>query len=70
MYEFLSFFLEFREAFKVFDKDGNGFITTSELGTIMVALGQRPSLQELEALINGIDSDSKLLQESYETEIE
>ena len=50
---------EFHEAFSVFDRDSNGFITTAELGTVMVALGQRPSLQELEALLNGIDTSSK-----------
>ena len=43
----------------MFDRDGNGVITTKELGTVMVALGQRPSLQEIEALIQGIDTNRK-----------
>ena len=43
----------------MFDLDSDGVITTDELGTVMVALGQRPSLQELEALIQGVDQDSK-----------
>ena len=34
---------EFREAFLVFDKDGDGTITTKELGTVMRNLGQNPS---------------------------
>lgn len=53
--------IEFQEAFQVFDKDGDGHITSTELGEVMMALGQRPSLQELEALIRGVDLDSMLL---------
>lgn len=26
---------EFKEAFQIFDKDGDGLITTKELGTVM-----------------------------------
>ncbi|VAI15838.1 unnamed protein product [Triticum turgidum subsp. durum] len=38
---------EFREAFKLFDKDGDGTITTKELGTVMRSLGQHPTEDEL-----------------------
>jgi len=31
---------EFREAFLLFDKDGDGTITTKELSTVMRSLGQ------------------------------
>ena len=31
---------EFKEAFMLFDKDGDGTITTIELGTVMRSLGQ------------------------------
>jgi calmodulin len=31
---------EFKEAFALFDKDGDGTITTKELGTVMRSLGQ------------------------------
>jgi len=34
---------EFKEAFSLFDKDGDGHITTKELGTVMRSLGQNPS---------------------------
>jgi calmodulin len=32
---------EIRQAFKVFDKDGNGFITSDELGFVMANLGEK-----------------------------
>jgi Ca2+-binding EF-hand superfamily protein len=34
---------EFKEAFSLFDKDGNGTITSKELGTAMRSLGQYPT---------------------------
>lgn len=36
-------FSEFKEAFSLFDKDGDGTITTKELGTVMRSLGQNPT---------------------------
>ena len=48
---------EFREAFLVFDKDGDGTITTKELGTVMRNLGQNPSKDELEEMVNSVDDD-------------
>lgn len=38
---------EFKEAFKLFDKDNDGFITIRELGTAMRAMGQNPTDIEL-----------------------
>ncbi len=34
---------EFKEAFALFDKDGDGSITAKELGTVMKSLGQTSS---------------------------
>jgi calmodulin len=48
---------EFKEAFSLFDKDGDGTITTKELGTVMRSLGQIPTEAELQDMINEVDSD-------------
>ena len=43
---------EFKEAFSLFDKDGDGTITTKELGTVMRSLGQNPTEAELADILN------------------
>ncbi|GAA5930746.1 hypothetical protein JCM21900_005682 [Sporobolomyces salmonicolor] len=48
---------EFKEAFSLFDKDGDGTITTRELGTVMRSLGQNPTEAELQDMINEVDAD-------------
>jgi len=48
---------EFKEAFSLFDKDGDGTITTKELGTVMRSLGQNPTEAELSDMINEVDAD-------------
>merc|ERR1712150_234792 len=48
---------EFKEAFSLFDKDGDGTITTKELGTVMRTLGQNPTDAELKDMINEVDAD-------------
>ena len=49
---------EFKEAFSLFDKDGDdGTITTNELGTVLKSLGQNPTETELQDMINEVDED-------------
>lgn len=48
---------EFREAFEIFDKDKDGYITIKELGEIMKNLGQTPTDAELQDMINEVDVD-------------
>ena len=43
---------EFKEAFSLFDKDGDGTITTKELGTVMRSLGQNPTEAELQVMFS------------------
>lgn len=50
---------EFKEAFELFDKDGDGRITAHELGIVMHSLGQTPTEQELVDMVNEIDEDGK-----------
>ena len=56
MFFYLS---EFKEAFSLFDKDGDGTITTKELGTVMRSLGQNPTEAELQDMINEVDADGE-----------
>lgn len=48
---------EFKEAFALFDKDGDGTITSSELGAVMRSLGQQPTEAALKQMISEVDAD-------------
>nr|XP_022332304.1 neo-calmodulin-like [Crassostrea virginica] len=48
---------DFKETFNLFDKDGDGTISTSELAMVMRSLGQNPSDMELEMMLRGVDED-------------
>ncbi|KAL0830882.1 hypothetical protein ABMA28_002986 [Loxostege sticticalis] len=56
---------EFKEAFSLFDKDGDGTITTKELGTVMRSLGQNPTEAELQDMINEVDADGEIFDKLY-----
>ena len=55
----LVFFSEYREAFRLFDKNGDGSITTAELGNVMKSLGQFATSEELEEMLQEVDIDGK-----------
>ncbi|CAH2224289.1 calmodulin [Pelobates cultripes] len=48
---------EFKEAFSLYDKDGDGAITTKELDTVIRSLGQNPSEAELQDMFREIEHD-------------
>ncbi|CAB4064407.1 CALM [Lepeophtheirus salmonis] len=49
---------EIREAFKVFDSDGNGYITRRELKIVMMNMGEKLSDEEIESIIDDSDLDN------------
>ena len=48
---------EILEAFKVFDKDGNGLISARELKHVMANLGETLSEEEVDGMIKEADTD-------------
>ena len=48
---------ELIEAFKVFDKDGNGFISSVELRHVMTNLGEKLTDDEVDEMIREADVD-------------
>jgi calcium-binding protein CML len=48
-----------KQAFKVFDKDGDGFISVLELQSVLLSLGMQEgrSLKKCEQMIKGVDAD-------------
>ncbi|XVF28750.1 hypothetical protein REPUB_Repub15cG0057300 [Reevesia pubescens] len=49
--------VEFKEAFCLFDKDGDGCITVEELATVIKSLDQNPTEEELQDMISEVDAD-------------
>uniref|UniRef100_A0A336LVV7 CSON006280 protein n=1 Tax=Culicoides sonorensis TaxID=179676 RepID=A0A336LVV7_CULSO len=48
---------ELKEAFRLYDREGNGYITTSTLKEILAALDDKLSNSDLDGMIAEIDSD-------------
>ena len=48
---------EFKKDFSVLDKDGDGLISTKELGAVMRSIGQSPTEAELQDIVSEVDSD-------------
>ncbi|ORX50548.1 EF-hand [Hesseltinella vesiculosa] len=58
---------EIQEAFKVFDKDGNGFISAAELRHVMTSLGERLTEEEVDEMIReaDVDGDGQINYEEF-----
>ncbi|KAL1156190.1 hypothetical protein V6Z11_A08G075300 [Gossypium hirsutum] len=48
---------ELKEAFKVFDRDQDGFISANELRQVMMNMGERLTMEEAEQMIREADLD-------------
>ncbi|KAA3471181.1 calmodulin-like protein 8 isoform X1 [Gossypium australe] len=48
---------ELKEAFKVFDRDQDGFISANELRQVMMNMGERLTMEEAEQMIRAADLD-------------
>jgi len=48
---------EYKEAFDLFDKDGGGTVTVEELGTVMRSMGQDPTDEDLQDMVDEVDVD-------------
>ncbi|XP_071495172.1 uncharacterized protein [Diadema antillarum] len=48
---------DFINAFKLFDKDGNGFITVAEIGEALKSVGDNASEAELKEMVKEVDKD-------------
>lgn len=58
---------EIKEAFKVFDKDGNGFISAAELRHVMTNLGEKLTDDEVDEMIReaDVDGDGQINYEEF-----
>jgi calmodulin len=58
---------ELREAFRVFDRDGDGFISAAELRHVMTNLGEKLTDEEVDEMIReaDIDGDGQVNYEGY-----
>ncbi|XP_027353282.1 calmodulin-2/4-like isoform X1 [Abrus precatorius] len=48
---------DLKEAFRVFDKDEDGYISPSELRCVMITIGERVTGEELEQMVKEADLD-------------
>ena len=59
---FLSFFPpELRLVFDTFDKDKDGEISIAEVTSVVIAMGQQPNHDRIQALFKQVDLDGKCI---------
>lgn len=63
---YLIYFSELRDAFNIFDKDGDGSITTDELHTVMMSLRQSASADDIREMIKQVDIDGNQSAASHQ----
>ena len=56
---------EFREAFHLFDKNQDGTITTKDLGNVLKAIGQNPSDEETQQLMERVNYLNEVKEPIY-----
>lgn len=58
---------EFIEAFKVFDRDGNGLVSAAELRHVMTSMGEKMTDEEVDEIIKEaqLDGDGMLNYEGF-----
>lgn len=49
---------ELMQSFRIFDKDGNGYISAAELKHVMLSLGEKLTDEEIEEMINEADANN------------
>uniref|UniRef100_K1QA19 Calmodulin-like protein 3 n=1 Tax=Magallana gigas TaxID=29159 RepID=K1QA19_MAGGI len=54
-----NFIQNWREAFSMFDKNGDDLISAGELGTVMRNLGLNPTEEDVKKMISDVDKDGK-----------
>jgi len=57
---------EFKDAFSLFDKNGDGSISSKELAIVMRSLGQNPTEIELHDMINEVDVDGTVVKTYFQ----
>ena len=56
---------EVREAYRVFDKDRDGFISALELRMVLAALPEKLSAEEIDEILEAADEDGKRVTSKY-----
>ena len=55
----MCFIAECRDAFSLFDRNGDGEISVEELGSVLRSLGRLHSEEELKAILSEYDIDGR-----------